>query len=75
MGQQAPNVSLAMALRDLIEMGLAMSPEEAAIHIERRRAFQSAQRFVYRTLAATFSTIQHDLENTAVLLGEQTDGD
>lgn len=70
MAQQAPGTQIAVALRDLIVMGLAVSPEEAAIHLERRRAHQDAQRYVYRALAATFSQILTDLENTAVLLGE-----
>lgn len=68
MAQQAGNVSLGMAIKDLLEMALAVFPEEAAIHIERRRAHQEAQKFVYRALAANFSQILADLERTTVLL-------
>lgn len=68
MAQQIPGTPLSVALRDLITMGLAISPEEAAIHLERRRAHSEAQRYVYRALAASFSQILSDLENTTVVL-------
>lgn len=68
MAQQMPGTLLSHALKDLIVMGLATSPEHAAIHLERRRAHQEAQRFTYRALAAAFSQILSDLENTSITL-------
>lgn len=77
MQQQAPNISLAMALRDLLEMALAVVPEDSAIHQGRRDAYRDASRYIYRSLSAYLPTLMHDLQNTAVLLepeGNQTDG-
>lgn len=68
--QLPPNIPLGHAIRELIEMSLAMNPNDAAIWAERRRAHTQAQRFVYRSVAAAFAQIQHDLENTSVLLEE-----
>lgn len=72
MAQQVPGTNLGHALKDLIVLGLAISPEDAAIHLERRRAHQEAQRHVYRALAAAFAQILTDLEDTTVHLGEPT---
>lgn len=68
MAQQPPGTNLSQVLKELIVMGLAINPEEAAIHLERRKAHQEAQRFTYRALAATFSQILADLESTTVTL-------
>lgn len=70
MAQQEPGTQLAVALRDLIVMGLAVCPEDAAIHLQMRRAHARGQRYVYRALAAAFAQILSDLENTSILLEE-----
>lgn len=74
MAQQQPGTNLSEVLKDLIAMGLAISPEDSAIHLARRREHQRIQREEYRALTAHFSQRLHDLENTLVQLGDGNDG-
>lgn len=71
MAYQPPGVSLGIALRELIHLGLSTMPPEAAIHLSRQRAYREVRQYTYKRIAQAFAEIQDEMASTAVLLEEE----
>lgn len=71
MQYQPPGISLGIALRELLTIGLAMMPPEAAIHLSRQRAYREVRTFAFRRVSQAFEEILKEMQETTVLLGDE----
>lgn len=69
--QQEPGMHLGTALRELIVLGLSMTPPESAIHLARTRAYYETRSYVLKRMFQGFGEIQDEIESTGVLMNDE----
>lgn len=69
--QQEPGIHLGTALRELIALGLSLTPPESAIHLARARAYYETRSYVLKRMFQGFGEIQDEIESTGVLMNDE----